>query len=98
MRLYHGNQVRKALEHASAGGQALLIMPWNRDEGPKPFRKAEMIGKLIDLNRERLVATARGLGVRVIKICRKGKPGQHIDLCGTPLDRAINEAQVKPHA
>lgn len=47
---------------------------------------------LCDDNRVHLVAIARRLGVRRIKVSRDGQPGQHIDLCGGPLKRAIKEA------
>ena len=64
---------------------------------PKCFRQARDAGKswghLIDNDRERLETTARRLGVRVIKVSRPGRNGQHIDLCGRPLERAMEECK-----
>jgi hypothetical protein len=44
-------------------------------------------------DKTRLIATAKRFGVRVIKVERDGQPGQHIDLCGKPLERAQNLAK-----
>jgi len=49
---------------------------------------------LFDQDKERLIATAKWLGVRVIKVEREGKSLQHIDLCGKPLQRAKVECDV----
>jgi len=35
----------------------------------------------------------RRLGVRVVKVSRVGCRGQHIDLCGKPLAKAIQECR-----
>ena len=60
---------------------------------PACFARSETFAHLLDYDHDRLVATARRLGVRVIKVDRQGRRGQHIDLCGRPLERAISEAE-----
>jgi hypothetical protein len=53
------------------------------------FKRYRTWAHLFDQNRVRLEETASGLGVRVIKVDRPGARGQHIDLCGRPLARAM---------
>ena len=62
-------------------------------KAPICFRKSKFWwGHLIGNDAEQLIKTAKRLGVRKIVIGREGRPGQHVDLCGAPLDRAIKEA------
>jgi hypothetical protein len=88
-------EVEEALAYAAAGGQALHLhrIIVDRDRAPRCFVRAvdrgEQIAHLFDLDELRLVATARRLGVRVIKIDRPGSPRQHIDLCSGPLKKAL---------
>jgi len=90
-------EVEEAWKHAEDGGQALHIhnIIVDYDKAPSCFvREVEsgrMIAHLFDKDRERLEKTARRLGVRVILVERPGKKGQHIDLCGGPLRKAIAE-------
>ena len=84
----------EAYVRAEQGGQALHLF---RDPGVYPgcpgcFKRSREAAHLIDYNIDRLIATARRLGVRVIKIGRKSRRGQHIDLCGKPLEKARDEA------
>jgi hypothetical protein len=84
--------VREALAWAAAGGQALHIyraMPEKYPRAPAVFRRYRTWAHLLDQDRVRLERTARGLGVRIIRVDRPGSPGQHIDLCGRPLARAM---------
>lgn len=88
-------EIDEALAFAAAGGQALhlhRIIP-DRRRAPRCFVAAvdrgEDIAHLFDLDRDRLVATARRLGVRVLVIDREGTDRQHIDLCGGPLRKAM---------
>ena len=99
MRLFAHGQIREAKAHAAAGGQALHL--WNPGQGgwpgaPAVFNRAAGQGKpwghLFDHNRLRLVRTARQLGVRIVVVANQGEPGQHVDLCGRPLQKAIAEA------
>lgn len=91
MRLFATRQIYEAFEFAEAGGQALHVWTpsemW-RGRSPRPFRRAKEWAHLIDNDAERLERTAKALGVRVIVIGRHGRRGQHIDLCGKPLERA----------
>lgn len=83
------------MDYADAGGQALHVWQGNWP-GPKPrcFVNGREWGHLIDRDHARLVATARRLGVHVVCVSRPGERGQHIDLCGRPLERAIEEAHA----
>jgi len=95
MRHFTQGQVREALAFAAAGGQALhthRVIPY-RAGAPRCFLAAvdrgEDIAHLIDHDMDRLRATARRLGLRRVYIDRQGRPGQHVDLCGGPLRRAL---------
>lgn len=95
MRRFEHREIREAVAHAAEGGQALHVWDatnWPRARVPLPFRRTKMWAHLLDQNRERLEATARRLGVRVIVVGNPGTPRQHVDLCARPLARAIEEA------
>lgn len=90
-------EVEEAIAHSAAGGQALhlhRIIP-DRKRAPRCFVQAvdrgEPIAHLFDLDKVRLLATAKRLGVRVLYIDRPGTERQHIDLCGKPLERAMEQ-------
>lgn len=94
MRVFGTMEVREAVAHAAGGGQALhlhAIIP-DRSRAPRCFVAAvdrgEPIAHLFDLDRERLLATAKKCGVRVLHIDRDGTDRQHIDLCSGPLRKA----------
>lgn len=88
-------EIEEAYAYAQEGGQALhthqIIV--NRDEAPRCCVRAvdrgEDIAHLFDADEERLIATARKLGVRVIVVERRGTHRQHIDLCAGPLKKAL---------
>jgi hypothetical protein len=86
MKQFEQRQIREAREYSIQGGQALHLHRFN--QGHPLFRRYPVIAHLFDQNKERLVQTAKSLGVRVIKVEREGEDGQHIDLCGKPLERA----------
>lgn len=96
MRAYTTMQVDEAVAYAAAGGVALHLhtIIVHRDRAPRCFVAAvdrgEWIAHLFGQNEHELRAIATQLGVRVIVVERRGKPGQHIDLCGRPLRRAID--------
>lgn len=88
-------ELDEALAYARAGGQALhlhQIIP-DRRRAPRCFVAAvdrgEDIAHLFDLDRARLVATAKRLGVKVVVVDRDGTDRQHVDLCGAPLRKAV---------
>lgn len=94
MKLFLQNELIEAYEHAKGGGQALHMMSgrfaYLRNDTPACFKGRRELAHLFDRDPKRLIATARKFGVRVIKIEREGDPmRQHIDLCGKPLERAI---------
>lgn len=82
-----------AIADAENGGQALFTHVWGMASGPKCFHGARVIGKLFDQNTRRLEETANALGVRRVKIDRRGHAWQHVDLVGKPLERAIARAE-----
>jgi hypothetical protein len=95
MRVFAWREVREAIDHSTAGGQSLhlhRVIP-DRRAAPRCFVAAvdrgEFIAHLYDLDRERLVATARRLGVQNVYVDRDRTPTQHIDLCGGPLWAAV---------
>ncbi|HUX00069.1 MAG TPA: hypothetical protein VMY35_03735 [Phycisphaerae bacterium] len=99
MRLFGHRQVREAKAHAAAGGQALHV--WNPGQSgypgaPRTFSTCALLGKpwahLFDQDIPRLLATARRLGVRRVVVANRNAPGQHVDLCGRPLERAMAQA------
>lgn len=93
MKQFKQNLLFEAYDHAKAGGQALHSHRVILNSAPKCFvrdiRQGKDIGHLFDMDRQRLEATARRLGVRVIKVERIGTHRQHIDLCGTPMAKAL---------
>jgi hypothetical protein len=95
MKEFRKREWREAIAYAMEGGQALHLhnVISNRKKAPSCFRKAvrrgEMIAHLFDQDRKRLIATAKKFGVVNTHIERRGQPGQHIDLCGDPLIRAM---------
>ncbi len=95
MMIFETRRIREAKAHAVDGGQALHMMTgqWAQGwPGPRCFQRATEFAHLFDQNRDRLVETARRLGVRRIVVSKSGTPYQHIDLCGRPLTKAKAEA------
>jgi len=95
MKLFHERQLKEAYEYAGTGGQALHLFsdPGIYPGAPNCFKRSRQAAHLFDYNIGRLIKTARRLGVRVIKVGRKGRPGQHIDLYGRSLQKAKKEAE-----
>src|SRR3990172_9962110 len=90
MKRFEMKQIFEAKAYSKQGGQALHIH--NMNIGHPMFKRYPVIAHLFDADKTRLIATAKRLGVRVIKIGREGEDGQHIDLCGKPFERACKEA------
>jgi hypothetical protein len=92
VKLFQQQEIREAIACASAGGQALHLMSgafaYGRPNTPNCFKSRSQLAHLFDQDRERLIQTARQLGVRVIKVERENTNKQHIDLCGQPLEHA----------
>ncbi len=96
MRLFQHEEVREALEHADAGGQALHVWEPPNDGrrsfwpgAPEYFLRHLLWAHMIDHDEERLIALAVNLGVRRVYVHRRGRRGQHVDLCGLELERAL---------
>lgn len=94
---FRQRDVDEAKAHAAAGGMGLhlhtIIGDWAK--APNCFKRDVRAGKpiahLFDADEDRLRKTCRRWGVKVILVERPGTPRQHIDLCGLPLRRAVNE-------
>jgi len=86
MKVFPMMSIMDAYDHANAGGQALHLHTIN--QGHPLFRRYPVIAHLFDQDKDRLIATAKRLGVRVIKVEYPGTHKQHIDLCGKPLEKA----------
>ena len=94
MQLFKRRELRQALQYAAEGGQALFIHKWTGgDDSPKHFRYSQMIGKLFDHDKKRLIQAAYSLGIHIIKIDREDTEYQHIDLARTALERALMRAE-----
>lgn len=98
MKIFHDvSGARAAMDFAAAGGQALHVFDSTWATRVRPLRGAFRIygvyAHLMDNDRDRLIKTARMLGVRKIVVDRVGRRGQHVDLCGAPLNRAIAQCE-----
>lgn len=96
MKIFLQREIREAYAHAAAGGQALHVcnsVGLVTTAAPAVFRRSSRFAHLFDQDYERLMATAKLLGVRVILPQDCGTHRQHVDLCGKPLLRAIDLAE-----
>ncbi len=97
MKLFPERKIFQAMQYAQAGGQALHLQETIaafKKNAPKCFKSKRIWGHLLDDDRTRLEATARRLGVRVVKVERPGARGQHVNLCGVQLLTAIRECKA----
>ena len=98
MKLFQQRELKEAYLYAEAGGQALHVIDgryaYLRNDTPAVFKNRQQIAHLIDNDYDRLWSTAKRLGVRVIRVERIGRQGQHVDLCAKPLERAVAECQT----
>lgn len=92
MKIFLQREIREAYAFAAEGGQALhvcdsrgLVGP----DAPQCFKATTQFAHLFDQDYQRLIATARRLGVRVVVPQHCGTNRQHVDLCGKPLTRDI---------
>lgn len=79
MRLFGPTEIKAAYQHAGDGHQALYV------------RRKSSSAWLIDHDIERLISTAKRLGVQHIYVGRARLPGQYIELKNATLDRATAE-------
>ena len=99
MKYFEQNELMAAIRYSLAGGQAICVFPADREgfpNAPKCFKKTGLWGHLLDQDKDRLMATAKRLGVHVIRVGKVGMKTQHIDLCGGPLERAIMKSENCP--
>jgi hypothetical protein len=99
MKAFQSRELPEAEAHAANGGQALHLhqIIVDRRKAPRCFvaavERGEDIAHLFDQDEARLRATVRRLGVKVVVVERRGQPGQHVDLCGGPLRKALAERE-----
>jgi hypothetical protein len=98
MKVFQQTEIRAARDYAASGGQAvhLCSSAYVPPDAPRVFVQSREFAHLFDNDKCRLVATAKRLGVHVVVVDRDGMPGQHVDLVGAPLKRAIAEANETP--
>lgn len=96
LRLFAHREVRAALAYTEAGGQALHVWRPPHDGqrvcwpgAPRHFLQYRLWAHLMDYNEERLIALAQRLGVWPVRVERRGRRGQHVDLCGPALELAL---------
>jgi hypothetical protein len=90
VRRFEKRSVRSAVAYAADGGQALHVFEAIKGmPAPGCFRRSKLWAHLFDQNAERLRATARRLGVRVVVVHHPETVKQHVDLCGKPLECAL---------
>jgi hypothetical protein len=90
MKLFSYREVRQAQVFSLEGGQALHVWEHNGrfPNAPKVFLRHSEWAHLFDQDTERLKKTVRSLGVKQIFIHHPGTDRQHVDLCGSPLEKA----------
>ena len=91
MKMFSQKHLTQALLYARNGGQALHVCKTDTLPAlatPPSFRGAKEFAHLIDLDRARLIQTARSIGVRNIVVDRDETDCQHIDIWGKPLSLA----------
>lgn len=99
MKHFPMQEIEEAQGYAALGGQALhthrIIV--NRRTAPRCFLREVDAGRdiahLFDRDVDRLKETALKLGVNIIVVEREGQLGQHIDLCGAPLRKALTQCK-----
>lgn len=98
MKVFRFLEIEEAHAHALAGGQALHLHRIVFRNSPRCFREAvargEDLAHLFDQDKGRLERTARRLGVRIVVVEHPGTPRQHVDLCGRPLQKALDLARA----
>jgi hypothetical protein len=94
LKVFRYRELEAAILWARKGHQALHLMQHSeyRWAGPPCFKRSKVMAHFFDQDVGRLIKSAKRLGVRVIKVEREGDEGQHIDLCGKPLEKALSEA------
>jgi len=92
MKQFEMKDIANAKNYSLQGFQALHIHTLNN--GHPLFRRYPKIAHLFDMDKTRLIMTAKSLGVRVIKVEHEGSKAQHIDLCGKPFEKAVHLAAL----
>ena len=101
MKIARFHNILEAIEHSESGGVALHVWKPPRQNGestwpgydiPGCFKKSESWGHLLCCSLGQLEKTAKRLGISRVVVSKLGKRGQHVDLCGRPLEKAIEKA------
>lgn len=88
MKRFELRELSQAYAWSMGGGQALHVHTLTM--GHRFFSRYSVIAHLFDQDKDRLATTARSLGVRSVVIEHEGTRKQHVDLCGKPLERALD--------
>lgn len=100
--LHRFENIREAMDYAEAGGLALHVWQpprrdgestWPGERVPRCFRRSRRWAHLFCRNETRLVDFALSVGVKRLRVGKRGERGQHVDLCGRPLERAVELAE-----
>jgi hypothetical protein len=80
-------------------GETMVLHVWTpvpaeRARAPLAFRMANRWAHLFGDDVAELKAIARLYGVNRAKVGRRGERGQHVDLCGRPLERLIEAIEA----
>lgn len=81
-------------------GEEMVLHIWvpsgtQRRRAPRAFRNSRHFSHLFGMDAEQLVDIAKQAGVRRPFVHRAGELMQHVDLCGSPLNRVM---QAQPGA
>ena len=95
LKKFETRDLAAAYLHAAQGGQALHMNPFVGHT--TATRNVKLAAHLIDYNTDRLILTAKNLGVKVIRVDRLNQRGQHIDLFGKPLKAALAQCKGDEH-
>jgi hypothetical protein len=96
MKIFLQREILAAYAHAKAGGQAIHLCDaaFVGPGAPLCFR-GKPFAHLFDQDLDRLLKTAKSLGVRVLVPQHVESHRQHIDLTGKPLKQAIYRANAE---
>ena len=95
MKEFGPRDFQEAVDYSDEGGQALLIRKGmsGYSGAPECFKRSPEWGYLYDQDASRLEETVKALGVKRVKIFRRGQKAQYSMLCGRPLKKAIDKSR-----
>ena len=94
LRRFEQSELHEAIRWAIDGNMALHVCGRLRPTRLAVFNQSGLWAHLFCQDREGLILSARGFGVRQVVIHQEGTVRQHVDLCGRPLELAIRMAEM----